>query len=349
MKNVTVHISTSSIIRVILVLVGAYALWFLKDIVLILLASLVIASAVEPFASALVKKRLPRVVAVLFVYLIFFASFFGIILYVLPSILTETKDLLNQIPGYLNSINAGTGANVSDTFKDLSAQVTSITNGIKDGNYFGVISLVFGGVASFVFILVFSFYFAISEKGIYEFLRVITPKEKEDYIISLWKRSQTKIGLWMQGQLLLAVLIGVLVYLGLMILNVPNALPLAVLAGLFELIPVFGPILSAVPAVAIAMVTGGWSLAIMVVGLYLIIQQFENNLIYPLVVTKVVGVPPVLSILALLIGAKLAGILGILLSVPIAAILQEVFDDWGKSKTHIARTSAKSVARSKKA
>jgi len=183
----------------------------------------------------------------------------------------------------------------------------------------------------------YSFYFAINEKGIEEFLRILTPKEKEEYIVGLWKRSQAKIGLWMQGQLLLGVLIGVLVYLVLAVLGVPYALPLGVIAGLFELIPVFGPILSAVPGIALAFTTGGFTLALMVLGAYVIIQQLENNLIYPLVVTKVVGVPPVLVILALLIGAKLAGILGILLSVPLAAVLQEVFDDWGKFKKGVAK------------
>ena len=136
----------------------------------------------------------------------------------------------------------------------------------------------------------------------------------------------------MQGQIVLAVIIGVLVYLGLLLLNVPNALLLATLAAAFEIIPLFGPILSSIPAIAISFVSGGFTLAILVAGLYLIVHQFENQLIYPLVVKKVVGVPPIVSIVALVAGFELAGFLGLILSVPIAAIFIEFFDDLERDK-----------------
>lgn len=131
----------------------------------------------------------------------------------------------------------------------------------------------------------------------------------------------------MQGQLILGVLIAVLVYLSLTILQVPHALVLAVIAGIFEIIPVFGPILAAIPAVIIAFVSGGPLFGLVVAGIYILIQQFENHLIYPQVVTRVVGVPPLLVILALIVGANLAGFLGIILSVPVAAMLQEFVSD----------------------
>jgi predicted PurR-regulated permease PerM len=195
------------------------------------------------------------------------------------------------------------------------------------GDTIGTATAVFGGLLSFIMILVFSFYFAIQERGIEDFLRVVTPKEHEPYVLGLWDRSKKKIGLWLQGQLLLGVIVGVLVFLLLSILGVKHALVLAVVAAVFELIPVFGPTLAAAPAVMVAFVDGGVTLGLLVIGAYVIIQQFENHLIYPLVVTKVVGVPPLLVILALIIGGKLAGFLGIVLSAPIAAILQEVFND----------------------
>ena len=121
--------------------------------------------------------------------------------------------------------------------------------------------------------------------------------------------------------------------MGLMILGIPNALLLAVLAAVFELIPVFGQFLAAIPALAIAFADGGFTALLLVGGLYVIVQQFEAHLIYPVVVKKVVGVPPLLVILALIVGAKLAGFLGILLSVPIAAAVQEFVADIDKEKT----------------
>ena len=180
---------------------------------------------------------------------------------------------------------------------------------------------------SFLLIIVFSFYFAVIETGVDDFLRIVTPRRHQKYVQGLWRRSQHKIGLWMQGQLLLAVIMGILVYLGLTILHVPNALILAVIAACFEIIPVFGPILAAVPAIMIAFVAGGVTLGVLTIALYVIAQQFESQLIYPLVVSRVVGVPPLLVILALIVGGELAGFLGIILSVPAAATIQELVRD----------------------
>ncbi|MEK9175583.1 MAG: AI-2E family transporter, partial [Patescibacteria group bacterium] len=144
--------------------------------------------------------------------------------------------------------------------------------------------------------------------------------------LDLWKRAQRKIGRWLQGQFLLGVLVGVMVFLMLMILNVPHASILALLAAVFEIIPIFGPIMAAIPAIAIASLQST-TLGLLVLGLFVIVQQIENHLIYPLVVRKTIGVPPLLVVLAVVVGAKLGGFFGILLSVPIAAVLVEFLND----------------------
>ena len=198
-------------------------------------------------------------------------------------------------------------------------------------------SKVFGGALSFILVIVISFYLAVQEKGIHNFLKVVTPFKHEKYIIDLWDRSQKKIGRWMQGQIILALIVGILVFLGLTILGIENALLLSVLAASFEIIPLIGPVLSSIPAIAIAFLDGGITLSLMVIGLYIIIQQFENHLIYPLVVKKVVGVPALVVIIALIIGAKLAGILGILLSVPLAAVVMEYASDLDARKKNCTR------------
>ena len=168
--------------------------------------------------------------------------------------------------------------------------------------------------------------------GVGKFLRIIAPIEYEEYSIDLWKRSKDKIGLWMQGQILLAFLVAVLAFLGLTLIGVKQALVLSFLAGLFEIIPLFGAFLAAAPAVLVASLDGGLSTGLLVAGLFLIIQQFESHLVYPVVVKKVVGVPPIISILALVIGAKLAGFLGVIISVPLAAVMMEFLNDYEKRK-----------------
>lgn len=355
-------ISTGTMFRVALVVLFFALLFYIRDIILVVLTAVVIASATEPLTTWFKKVRISRLPAVLITYVGLSLVFLGVFYSFVPSLLSDTSQFLRAVPQVLekipdsfsvstNETTVRQGADLAQTlsrgisygasepssftavFNDLSQILSSFANGFWDN-----ISVVFGGIISFLLIVVLSFYLAVQEDGVAAFLRVVTPLHHEAYVVGLWKRAQKKIGLWIQGQILLAVLVGVLVYLGLTVLGVKNALFLAVLAAIFETIPLFGPILSAIPGIAIAYSTGtfftefGISSALLVACLYIIIQQFENHLIYPLVVKKIVGVPPLLVILALIIGAQLAGFLGLILSVPLAATLMEFFDDLERKK-----------------
>ncbi len=338
-RHFTISITTGTVLKAVLILVGAWFLYTLQSIALIVVTAVVIASAIEPGVAGLVRRGLPRVFAVLCIYLLLFSTLFTLFYFFFPSVLEDFAAFVSSLPTYLatfsNSSAFLTYANILGIPSPSSISAGDIMAGIQGsfdiggsvGNAFSAFARIFGGVFSFVLIIVFSFYFAVIETGVDDFLRIIAPKKHQHYILDLWRRSQRKIGLWMQGQLLLAIIMGVLVYLGLTILGIKHALLLAVIAALFEIIPVFGPILAAVPAVMIGFVDGGASVGLLVIALYVIFQQFENHLIYPLVVTRVVGVPPLLVILALIIGAELAGFLGIILSVPVAATIQEIVRD----------------------
>jgi len=349
-KQFNIAITTGTVVRVLLLFAIAWLLYLLLDLVLVVLTAVVIASAIEPAAKWFIKHKVPRTLAVLLVYLTFFAFFFGFFYFFVPPVLSDTAGFVTSVPSYLETFKpswggesspllGSSGASSSLSISEMVGEVRSFVSEISS-NTLAAASAVFGGVLSFMLIVVFSFYFAVQETGIDDFLRVITPVKHQKYVVDLWKRSQYKIGLWMQGQILLGVIVGVLVYLGLTVLGVKYALVLAVLAALFELIPVFGPILAAVPAVMIGFVDGGATLGFLTIALYLIIQQFENHLIYPLVVTKVVGVPPLLVILALIVGAQLAGFLGIILSVPFAAALQELVTDLQKRRAFVLGESS---------
>ena len=344
MNNITINVNASVFFKAVLVAILFFTLYVLRDLLLVLLTAVVIASAIEPMTKWFERYKIPRVLAVIFIYLFFAIILVGIFYLFLPPLLNETSGLLSSLPQYIESLTlfepktSGflTGQSFVEQFsQEFSIQETviglrNVAAGIS-GGLVQSLSAVFGGLFSLVLIIVISFYLAVQKRGIENFLRLITPLRHEKYIVNLWSRSQMKIGKWMQGQLLLGVLIGVLVYLGLTILGVPYALLLAVLAALFELIPLFGPILASIPAIALGFLQS-FSLGFMVVGLYVIIQQFENHLIYPLVVRKVVGVSPILVIISLIVGAKLAGFLGLILAVPIAAALVEFTDDIQKDK-----------------
>lgn len=339
-NNSTIRISSGTIVRTILFLVLFWVLYLVKDLVLVVLAAVVIASSVEPATKWFMRNRIRRLPAVIIIYLLLLLVLTGFFLFFLPAVLNEALSYLNNLPENI-SLNdlwnpiRDTGF-FGSSVPSISGQefaLKDIISGFKvaiagtSAGIFKTASVIFGGALSFILMIVLSFYFAVQEDGVGEFLKLVSPIKNQKYIIDLWRRSQLKIGYWMQGQLLLGIIIGVLVYIGLVIIGVEHALLLASLAAIFELIPIFGPILSAIPAILIAMGNGGLTSGLLVVGLYIIVQQFENHLLYPLVVKKIVGVSPIVVILSLVIGFKLAGFLGVLLSVPISAALMEYVSD----------------------
>lgn len=338
----TISITSGTFIRAIIILAIAYAVWTLRSLVLLVLTAIVIASAIEPGVGYLIRKKIPRVLSVLLMYVTVFGSLFGVLYFFIPPILLDAQGLLSQIPQYLNSLNLSfsslptveTGSAITNEAQSAINTLLNfkdIFSGSSEGA-FRLLSGIFGGIFAFGLVVVLSFYFAMQETGVEDFLRVITPADKEEYVVSLWLRAKAKIGLWMQGQVLSSLIGGVLAYLGLVILGIPYAFLLALFTAAMMLIPIFGSFLSAAPPIVLAFSTGGISLALIVAGLYVIINQFESHIIHPLVVNKVVGIPPLLVILALIIGGELAGFLGIVLAIPLAAALREFLSDYDKGK-----------------
>lgn len=341
-----ITISAGTIIKTILIAITFVAFYYLRDVVLVLLLAVVIASSIEPGTQWFLRRRVPRILSVLLIYSSAVLILVGAFYFLFLPLLNQSATFLSTLPGYLgelqvwnplqnnellSSSSAVEGFSKNFSLSQIVEQINSTISNLSNG-FFSTASTVFGGILSFLLVIVLSFYLSVESDGVSNFLRIVTPAKNEEYILSLWKRSRHKIGLWMQGQLVLAVIVAMLVFLGLTMLRVENALLLAVLAGIFEIIPIFGPIIAAIPAVTLALVTNGMASALMVVGLYIIIQQFENQLIYPLVVRKIVGVPPLISILALIVGGKLAGFMGLLISVPVATMLMELLGDIEKSK-----------------
>jgi len=367
--KLVVNITPGSFLKGILLVLLFWFLFYVKDVVLVVLTAVVLASGIEPLIQWFKRFKIKRVVAAIISYVCLIAMFAGLMFFFVPAVLNETSSFLTALPKYLDSTTLWNPLNISSAdlsgtqkavqniseelnnpgqlvkdaaqktnptdssfgIGDLIAGVQSITASAT-GGFITIVSTVFGGLLSFILIIVLSFYLVVQEDGVTKFLGLVTPVKQEKYVVDLWKRSQRKIGQWMQGQLLLGILVGVLLYLGLVILGVNNALLLAVVSGMLEIIPVFGPIIASIPSIVMAFVGGGVTAALLVVGLYIIVQQFESNLIYPLVVRKIIGVSPILVILALIIGAKLAGFLGIVLAVPMVSALMEFLDDIEKRK-----------------
>jgi predicted PurR-regulated permease PerM len=344
-KNMHISISTNTLIKILLLGVLVFAVIKLSNTILIILVAIVIASFVE----SAVKKVKPyiknRSLAVFIIYITTISLMVGVLSVFMPVFIEEMSILVSSLSQYipnssiLNTFQPDTisgakdvvssisrNASISDVVKNTQALISSLSGGFMD-----IFGGAFGGVINFFLIIIISFYLSITEKGVENFLRIITPSDIEEYIIGLWQRTEHKIGLWVQGQMLLGIIIGVLAYLGLTILGVKYSLVLAILTGFCELVPM-GIFLAMVPVTIFGYLDGGVTLAVLSFGLYFILHQFENYLIYPLIIKKVIGISPLVVILSLIIGFELAGFLGIILAIPGAVFLLEFLNDLAEKK-----------------
>jgi predicted PurR-regulated permease PerM len=344
-KNINISISTNTIIKILLVGVLIFAVIKLSNIVLVILTAIVVASFVESAVRKLKPYIKNRTFAVFLIYIITISIAIGLSSVFMPVFVEEMSILVSSLSQYipnssiLNSFQPDTisgakgvvstisrNASLGDIIRSAQTLITSLSGGFMD-----VFGGAFGGVLNFVLILIISFYLSITEKGIENFLRIITPRDTEEYIIGLWQRTEHKIGLWAQGQVMIGLIIGVLSYLGLTILGVKYSLVLAIVTGFLEMIP-FGIFLAMIIVTIFGFLDGGITMALLSFGLYFILHQFESYLIYPLIIKKVIGISPLVVILSIIIGAELAGFLGVILAIPVAVCLLEFLDDLEKKK-----------------
>lgn len=333
--------TTGTMIRFLAILLGLALIYYIRDIVASLLFAIVVASSMEPAIVWLKAYRIPRILSVILIFLAIILAVFFITYLVFPLIFEDFEGLAATYPALQEQVISGIERvevlpffsliteNIEGLIRLPAGYLVQLGGGVA--NFAGAL---FGGIFSFILVIIFSFYLAAQEKGIEKFLRLITPLQYEPYVIDLWGRSQHAVGRWIRAQLLLGALVGVLIFFALTILGVRHALVFALLAGVFELIPVVGPILAAVPAVAVAFLSSP-TLGLITIGVYFLVQQFESNVIVPVVMQKAVGLSPLIVVLALLIGARVGGFFGLLLAVPVTAILAEFINDWDKKKREL--------------
>ncbi len=341
----TISISTGSIIRACLVFLGFFLIWFLRDLVLVVLTSIVIASFMESAVPFLNKIKVGRVFGIALLYILSLAIFAFLFYLFAPLLITEIYNFSVFVSeyapgvGFLNYFNNEAFSGAKDVVAKLSDNLTfssllltskAFINNLSSG-FFTVLTVAFGGIVNFGLIIVISFYLSIQERGIDNFLRIIIPAQYEDYVVDLWDRSSRKIASWVKGQMLLGVIVGVLTYLVLSLIGIQYALLLAIIAGVMELVP-YGIWIALVPAAAFSYLSDGISGALMTTGAYVIIHQFELFLFIPLILKKAIGLSPLVIILSLLIGFELGGAWGVMLSIPVAVVVMELLNDVEKRK-----------------
>ena len=345
--NSTTYISIRSgtVIKIIALGVLAWGLFFIRDFILVLLVAVVLASSVEPPVKFLTKFGIPRALVVggLFISLVGIIAIFSFMF--IPPLADDLARFIQTLPKIIESIRIF-GRDLG--FKDLALSLSDLSRDISKGQilsviketmfgtngFFATTSIIVSGVFHFVLTFVLAFYLALEEKGVQQFLKLVVPHNKEGYIEDLWARAQRKISLWMQGQLLLSALVALLVYVPMLVLSMPYASLLAILAFVGELIPMVGLTLATIPALFIAWSHGGIPFLGIIALIYFVISQLENHVLYPKVMNKMVGVPSIVVIIAIIVGAKIAGIWGVVLAVPLASIFMELVSDMRKQRNH---------------
>lgn len=310
-------------------------LFLVRDVLLLIYVTALVAIGLSPVVNAMERRRLPtgagripRWAAILVVYSSVIGALVGVGMLIVPPLIDQARELWRRAPELLHQaqqwlIDRGLlGREL--TVREAVQQTTDGTDAV--GTVVGAVWGFVGGVFGLVTILVLGFYLLVeSERIVSTFLRLF-PRSERGRVENACRHIATRVSAWLGGQLLLAGIIGGTAALGLFLMGVPYFYVLALVAAIGEMIPVVGPILSAVPAVAVAL-TVSPTLALGVAVFFLVQQQFENHVLVPKIMERQVGVSPVVVIIALLIGGSLLGIMGAILAVPTAAILQVLFEE----------------------
>lgn len=337
-QSIKLDLTWMSIIRVIIVLLVLVVIYFIRDVIALLFVVFIIVAALNPLVSNF-DKKMPRLVSVILVYLIIFVilAIFSVI--VIGPLAKQINQLATVIPDtvnqYLPSIEKWRVTHQSDLAKIIEQNLQSFSNKLSNltGNIFGTIFSIFGGVVTALTIIVLSFYLLLEDKRAKKTLNVIVPVSQIDRTYKIINKFSEKMGAWVRGQLILMVVIGILDFIVLTAFKVDGSLALATWGGLTELIPYVGPILGAIPAIIVAWSSQGIIMALLVgLIMFVVIQWLENQIIVPTVMKKAVGLSPVVTILAILIGGKVFGLLGVIVAVPVAALILVIVQEWENIK-----------------
>lgn len=326
-NRVKIDISTSTIIKVALAILAIWFLYVVRDIVVLFFIVLIIVAAMTPLVEWM-SKYIPRILAVIILAIIFIGVLVGIGFLIVPPLVAEIKLLAINLPiitaklGPVYDSIQNSMSNYQEGLINVSSQLGKLTSGLYSTTLGFISSLV-----AFFTILVLSFYMLIEKNTLVSYFSNLFPEERRESLAQIFRKFNTKMGQWLGGHLLLMVVVGLLDAIALVALGIPYALILAIWGGLMELIPYLGPWLALIPAAIIGFTISPLA-AVLIVAAYLIIQQIEAQFLAPKILGKAVGLSPVIIILALLAGAKLMGILGMVIAVPVAATIAVLIQEW---------------------
>ncbi|MBI3397281.1 AI-2E family transporter [Candidatus Woesebacteria bacterium] len=305
-----IEISYKTIIFTVFVLILLRVFYNIKDLILEFFAALLIMAILNPLVTKLSRYKIPRGVSIMIAYLIVIALFVFGVVGIMPPLIDQTTSVINNFPTYLGTL--GINRFVSDQIiNQLLSQIGSVP-----GQVISISVSVFSNVFSLLFILIVAFYLLIARDKLDDYLSFFFGEEKRVEFKRIIDILESKLGGWARGELALMVSIGLANYIGLSLLGIPYTISLSILAGLLEIVPYIGPIISAAVAVIIGLSISPF-MGLAVLAMAFLIQQVENYIFVPKIMEKSVGVNPIVTLLALTIGFRLFGFTGVLLSIPV--------------------------------
>lgn len=328
-----IAVETLTLIRVVLVILALGFFYLIRDVLALLFVALFLAALINPAARFLAKHKIPKGVTVIFLYLLMFGAAALAVGLLLPPLIEQGSSLYaslgkswHVLSGSVQSLQElsvkyGLSENVQAGVQTLEGQVTKAAVGL-----FSTLTDVFGGIVGLIVVLVMTYYMVVQEEEVRNVFRDFVPEKYQEILTTIFNRIEEKIGKWLLGQISLCLIIGVMYYIGLAAIGMDAALVLAFFGGFTEFIPYLGPILGAIPAIILAF-SDSPAKAVLALGVIVLIQQTEGHIIVPKVMQRAVGINPLVSIIALIVGAKLFGFVGVLLAIPVATTVSVVLSE----------------------
>ncbi|MDD5022204.1 MAG: AI-2E family transporter [Endomicrobiaceae bacterium] len=344
-EKTTIDISTRTFLKIIGIIAVFIFFYLIIDILAFIFLAFVISSAFKPIINFLENRKIPKLLSILIVYL----SFIGVLIFVLVMVIqpmaVEVGQFAEVFPDYyaklqtfLSRIDIRSSSDYSGNIQNGLAGVSGVLNQTVNSLLTKTMK-VFGGIFSFITVIIMSFYFSTQENVIRKFLKSIVPVRYHDYFVNLNSGVEEKLGKWFRGQIFLCIIIFCLTFAVLLLFGIKYALILAIIAGVFEIIPSLGPWFSGILAVILTFAQSPTK-ALIVAICYFGIQQLENSFIVPKIMGSSTGLNPLVIMIGILVGFKVGGVLGGLIAVPIIATLSVfVLEYFNKKPQNLEKTA----------
>lgn len=326
-------IAWQGVMKIIMAVACLYILFVIKDILIWFLFAGII-SIIFNYPIAFLKKwKIPRILSTIFVYVGFFGIISLLIYLIIPRFISEVQQFIQSFPYYFEKVSPslrGLGFDAFQSFDTFLESFKDVLNAMSENVFSGLI-VFFGGLSSTLFVITTAFFLSLDEKSIEKTLVILFPKRYEVYALALFERCEKRVTGWFLVRIISCVFIGVSSYIAFLLLSVPYPFTLALFCGVFNFIPYIGPFISGAGLFFLVFPTEMLKGIFALVSFFLI-QQIENHIISPILMKKIVGLPPALVLISLALGGKLWGFLGALMAVPLLGIIFEFAKEFIEKK-----------------